>query len=104
MYFRKPHNTAPSPAQGPSALSADFPPEIIVKESTRIPLPNELENEREVPARGRRSGLFPVDFLSSLTSRIRLEDIILLGLILLLLYEGIQDDLLLVVLLYIFLT
>lgn len=72
-----------------------------LKDMERIPLPNE-EAILEHPANSRyisRPG-----FLNSLLSRIGLEEIIIIGLIFILLQEGIEDDLLLIVLLFILLT
>jgi len=70
--------------------------------SEGIPLPNEMEDSPEdtdnMPST-HRSSVF--DFFKN---RIRLEEIILLGLIFVLLDEGIDDDFLLIMLVYILLT
>jgi len=67
-----------------------------------IPLPNEKEEiaEYRPPRRG-----IPIisDIVRYIRRNIRLEEIILIGLIILLLDESIEDDLLLVILLYILL-
>lgn len=66
-----------------------------------IPLPNEKEDMS--PETSRLTTQQKPFFLSFLKNRLRIEDIILLGLILLLLQEGVEDELLLILLIYILL-
>lgn len=67
-----------------------------------IPLPTE-EEVITAPS-GSARGLRLPDFLSSITERIKMDDIILIGLIFMLFMEGLDDDFLLVILLYLLLT
>lgn len=69
-----------------------------------FPLPNEkelLDESQEI-----NTELMPrrISFLDHIIHRIDMEEIILIGLILILLLEGIQDEVLLIVLLYILLS
>ncbi len=65
-----------------------------------IPLPNTSEpSPGKLEKRNRRSKL---PFPASLINSIRLDDLILIGLIILLLDENVEDDFLLIILLYIF--
>ncbi len=73
-----------------------------IKEVKDIPLPTEVEepapHRRMVP----RSGIGR--FLDELRKRIGIEEIILIGLIILLIQERIEDELLLIILLYLLLS
>lgn len=74
-------------------------PEVV----SRFPLPNEKDFE----TMDRKAGVSvpgKTSFLESIFNRIGMEEIILIGLILLLLEEGIQDELLLIILFYILIT
>lgn len=70
-----------------------------------IPLPNELETTPSPPGspQSRRKAASR-SFLDIIKERISLEEIILLGLIFLLLDEAIEDELLLILLVYILLV
>ena len=70
-------------------------------EAEKIPLPNEEEDA--VEKQSTRHTQKP-SIISFFKERIHIEEIILLGLIFVLLDEGIDDDLLLIVLVYILLT
>lgn len=74
--------------------------EIIVEK--RIPLPNEREEPapvvRDRPCEARPS------FISKILSRIGPEELILIGILILLLIEEINDDFLILILLYILFT
>jgi hypothetical protein len=66
-----------------------------------IPLPNEPENTaRSENSPSERKGLF---FLDIFKDKIHIEEIILVGLIFFLLNEGIEDELLILLLIYILL-
>lgn len=70
-------------------------------EAASIPLPNILEEEapRESPMQSRKKPI--LDFFKD---HIQLEDIILIGLVLLLINEGIEDEMLIILIVYIFLA
>lgn len=73
-----------------------------LKEVKNIPLPTEVE---EPPSQDRKIQQSRLSmFLDSIRKRIGLEEIILLGLIFLLIQEHIDDELLLIVLVYILLS
>lgn len=86
------------PRQGTSESKAG---EEAVEKLINIPLPN--EKEEAVAAEFQPRELRRSSFLSFLKSRIHIEEIILLGLIFLLLEEGIDDEFLLILLIYILL-
>lgn len=97
------HRTPPRAARKINEFGDSYPDSPPVQTiPAKIPLPDEPEH----PDRMERSD--PLHALSSifqfLESRIKLEEILLLGLIFILLAEGIKDDLLLMGLLYILLT
>ncbi len=74
-------------------------PEVVAK----FPLPNEKDTDATdrsfaVTAPGKTS------FLETIFKRIGMEEIILIGLIFLLIEEGIQDELLLIILFYILIS
>ncbi len=74
------------------------------KELPHIPLPNEREGGRNPPTPKRTRGLGP---FQNIFNRIRIDDLILIGLIFLFLDEGleeVEDDFLLVILIYLFLS
>lgn len=71
-----------------------------VNPAAEIPLPNEIEAS-EVSLHNSRNRTGKTSFLSNLKDRIHLEEIILLGLIFLLLDEKVEDDFLLLLLVYI---
>ncbi len=83
-----------------------------INKDEEIPLPNELEyatgpeiasqTGSEMFNKNRESSIF--SFLKTLTKKIHLEEIIIVGLIFLLLNEEIKDDILLLILIYILLT
>jgi hypothetical protein len=91
-------NTAPAYNLGASAI----PEENIIKEVGKIPLPNEFETE--TGSRKFANTSFLPDVFSKILGRIRLDDIILIGLIIVLLQERIEDEFLLIILIYILLT
>lgn len=71
-------------------------------EAVSIPLPNVTEDataSHKVPAQSRNN-----PFLNFIRERIELEDIILIALVILLINEGIEDEMLILLLIYIFLT
>ncbi len=74
---------------------------VIPKTIERIPLPNEIEAFPENSNEQRSSGLLSI--FNTLKKRIGIEEIILLGLIFILLEEGIDDEFLLILLVYVFL-
>lgn len=82
--------------------AAAIPEESVLKEAGKIPLPNEFETG---PGLNRNS---PLSFLppvfSKILGRIELDDIILIGLIFILFQEKIEDEFLLIILVYILLT
>jgi hypothetical protein len=64
-----------------------------------IPMPNEADENTDVTPEMRKSGrLSIIDFFKN---RIRLEEIIIFGLIFILLQEEVEDELLLILLIYI---
>ena len=67
-----------------------------------IPLPNEPEG---VPAHGpvKRKAPVPARIAAFIREHIKIEEIILIGLIILMLDESMEDDLLLIILIYILL-
>ncbi|GEM_PF-2391353 len=65
-----------------------------------IPLPDESEDNKPSPAAGTRSFAFQ----NKLFGIIGFEELILIGIIILLLYERVYDDFLLILLLYVLLT
>jgi len=67
-----------------------------------IPLPNERESRFEQPATSKFTGRL-YNIVNYIRRHIKIEDIILIGLIILLLDESIEDDLLLIILIYILL-
>jgi len=77
-----------------------------------IPLPNEIE-EASIPKNSRKgyNTPFNLDFIKDITpfnldfikNKIHIEELVLLGVIFLLLYEGIKDDFLIVLLIYVLL-
>lgn len=72
-----------------------------MKKISEIPLPNEVETpQKSQNPHMYRTGISSI--LSSLARNIRVEDIILIGLILLILDEGFEDDFLLFMLIFIF--
>lgn len=94
---RTSYNSSPSEKESEDIADID-----IIKGADNIPLPNEeekpleeVENEQQV----HRPSI--LDFFKS---RIHLEEIILLGLIFILLDEKIDDDFLLIMLIYILIT
>ena len=67
-----------------------------------IPMPNESESARPIWSQGKgHSGLSGI--AGFIREHIRLEELILIGLIILLLGETIEDDFLLIILIYILL-
>lgn len=73
-----------------------------MEEASSIPLPNEVELPTERPTDERRSLRIP-DIFDFLRKHIQLEDIIIIGLILILIAEGVEDELLLLILVYLLL-
>lgn len=73
---------------------------VSVKETPKIPLPNETESVEDnlADARGHNS-----NFIKIFNHKIFLDEIILIGLLIILFAEGIEDELLLIVLLYLLL-
>jgi len=67
-----------------------------------IPLPTEIEDATDITRDSRRPK--KPSLLDTLKSKIKLEEIILLGLIFLLFEEGIDDEFLLILLIYILLA
>jgi hypothetical protein len=67
-----------------------------------IPLPNEKEADAD-PALQKRKPFALAGVLDYVRTHIRIEDIILVGLIILMLDESIEDDILLIILIYILL-
>lgn len=84
------------------AAAAPMPGSSMHREYLDIPLPNELENSGDVMEERKKSiGLSSIiDFIRE---HIKIEEIILIGLIILLLDEAMEDQLLLVILIYILL-
>lgn len=74
----------------------------IIKETVKIPLPTEVEISSDTAENTR--GAHKPSIFNILKGRITIEEIILLGLIVLLLDEGIEDDMILILLIYILLT
>jgi hypothetical protein len=72
-----------------------------IKETPEIPLPNESENVEDnlLDTRGHSSA-----FINIFNHKIFLDEIILLGLLFLLFEEGVVDEFLVIILLYILLT
>lgn len=95
----------PAPAANSAAMGQA---ESSFREIEKIPLPNEIENGINLPDQNNddvgitRNRNKP--FLSSVFQNIQPDDIILLGLIFILYQEGIDDEILLILLIYIFLT
>ncbi len=73
----------------------------MVRQIEDIPLPNQKEKTDNAALRNNKGFSFP---FSSIFKRIGIEEIILVGLIFLLLNEGIEDDFLLIILFYILIT
>lgn len=97
---RYPHsNTVPSQKGDPLDTYAKNPGHNEM--TINIPLPNELEEKPEHPSsiHNRHKS----SFLEYLKKRITLEEVILLGLIFLLLDDAIEDEFLLIMLIYILL-
>lgn len=86
----------------PARPANDNIPDTI-SEIASIPLPNEVELPSGRPAYEKRDFRMP-DIFGYLKKRIKLEDIILIGLIFLLIEEGIEDELLLLILVFLLLT
>jgi len=104
-YRRPPQNTkkflppifpfmAGQPRQSFSGGSAGAPRNMLLD----IPMPNERENSQYF-ADGKMSGLTPI--INFLREHIHIEELILIGLIILLLEESFEDSILLVILIYI---
>lgn len=72
-----------------------------MKEVTDIPLPN-IADEAHADRNSER--VHNPSFLSLLKNRITLEEIILLGLIILILDEGVEDEFILIMLIYVLLN
>jgi len=74
-----------------------------LNEIVNIPPPNKAENvpvvEKSAPLRS-----FRPSFVNILKNRLKIDDIILLGIIFILLSEGLEDDFLLLLLVYILLA
>lgn len=82
-------------------LNTDMGQEIQ-EEIRQIPMPNEVDSLPPPPRKALDK--HRPSFLDAFKNRIQLDDIILLGLLFLLLDESLEDDLLLIILVYIFLT
>ena len=88
-------------AQGDSGSIQNTDTFETLKEMEDIPLPNESESPTEVPSELRNGGL--PNLLNFFRTRIHMEEIILIGLIILLLDEGLnglEDEFLLIMLIY----
>ncbi|HHV99292.1 MAG TPA: hypothetical protein GXX36_06935 [Clostridiaceae bacterium] len=110
MVYRRP----PHPYRRFAYQGIDYSPKIkednsfepagieTLKEVRDIPLPTEVE---EPVTQSRMVPRFRIGyFLDNLRKRIGIEEIILIGLILLLIEERIEDELLLIIFLYLLLT
>ncbi|HEX3027837.1 MAG TPA: hypothetical protein VHT34_00685 [Clostridia bacterium] len=73
----------------------------MIRQKEDIPLPNQKEQTDNAAFRNNKGFNFP---FGSIFKRIGLEEIILVGLIFLLLNEGIEDDFLLIILIYVLIT
>lgn len=95
-------NANPAPAPAFNMGAAAIPEEIVLKEENNIPLPNEFESD---PGLKRNQSLsFLPNIFNRIFGRIELDDIILIGLIFILLQEKIEDEFLLILLIYILLA
>lgn len=70
-------------------------------ENLRIPLPDEVENDNEIIESGRKKDSGNI---FSIFENIGLDDIIIIGLILILLAEKVEDDFLIIILLFLLLA
>lgn len=73
------------------------------KQKVEIPLPNQSEVESSKVSKEGKEIARKSSFLDIIKNRIHLEEIILIGLILLFLKEGIEDELLIILLIYVLL-
>lgn len=105
-YRRSPFYSRRYPSMVPSASASitaeEFPIPETSKEVETVPAPNSAEEPPEETPDIHRAGM--PHFFNLLKDRIHLDDIILIGLIFLLLDEGMQDDFLLILLIYILLV
>ena len=76
----------------------EIQPESI-KITEEIPPPNDMEKATE--STNRKSAKGPASILNFFKDRITIEEIIIIGIILLLLFEGIEDEFLILMLVYI---
>lgn len=90
-------NYSPNPSYSMNAADSGRQKDFL-----GIPLPNERESLPESPAEKRTVPTL-AGFVNYLRRHIKIEDIILIGLIILMLDEAIEDDLLLIILIYILL-
>lgn len=103
LYRRNPYaNRKYVHAEEPAAVTEQgkiqsYPDQSVKLES--IPMPDEADENTDITPGMRKSGrLSIIDFLKN---RIRLEEIIIFGLIFILLQEEVEDELLLILLIYI---
>ena len=98
FYRRHPLRTRRYLSSDNSFASNDSIGNLDSKEEVKIPLPNETEAAHDLPADSRYKG--PLSILN----RIGMEEIILIGLIFVLLHEGVEDEFLLLMLVYVLLA
>jgi len=109
-YNRRKYLHAGSSINAGNAESAagylDSPSPDILKESSKIPLPEEFKDDLspELDTRKYNNSFNMPNIFKLIKKNIAIDDIILLGLIFLLLDENTEDELLLILLIYIFLT
>lgn len=106
MPYRRPINSYKkytSPVYSPNPpYSMNSPSPEQYGDLSGIPLPNEREPGFEKPATPRFASRLS-EIANYIRRHIKIEDIILIGLIILMLDESIEDDLLLIILIYILL-
>lgn len=106
MSYRKPlHNSRKffSPFYSPTpTYSMNSAGSLQNKDFLGIPLPNEKETSPEYAGENKRVPSL-AEIIQYVRRHIRIEEIILIGLIILMLDESIEDDLLLIILIYILL-
>jgi hypothetical protein len=90
----------------PARKSIQKSGEIIetIKHNDDIPLPNKREDNNEVQNAGEAAQRQKTSIFAFLRKNIHFEEIILIALIFILLDEGIDDEFLLIILIYILIT
>lgn len=99
VYKRIPQNHRKYPHSSTNQTSSTTADSDTIKGMDQIPLPNEVEEAPHMFSKT-RYGHKP-SFLDSVTKHIQVDEILIIGLIFLLFTEGLEDDILIILLIYI---